>query len=108
MRPAAETVQGDYTLSFHFFGIKDYRNHFELFVDTDGTSDLATWQHYPRAAGAKLDRRWRFRQAAPHRRIYLEYSGPVSNNRGRLRILRRGKIHDRRKQAAGRSILVTL
>ncbi|MFZ5628316.1 MAG: hypothetical protein ACOY5B_04250 [Spirochaetota bacterium] len=108
MRPAADTVQGDYTLSYHFFGIKDYRNHFELFVDTDGISDLATWQHYPRAAGAKLDRRWRFRQAAPHRRIYLEFSGPVSNNRGRLRILRRGRIHDRRKQAARNSILVTL
>jgi hypothetical protein len=101
-------VRGDFTLSFHFFGIRDYRNHLELFIDIDGFSDVETWQHYPRAAGAKYDRRWRFRRANAHRRIYLNYSGPLSNNRGRLRILRRGKVHDRRRATERDSILVTL
>jgi hypothetical protein len=101
-------MSGDFTLSYHYFGIRDHRNHLELFIDTDGISDLETWQHYPRAAGAKLDRRYRFRRAKPHRRIYLAFSGPVNNNRGRLRILRRGKIHDRRKTSGRNSILVTL
>ncbi|HNL54733.1 MAG TPA: hypothetical protein PKI36_10020, partial [Turneriella sp.] len=73
-------MPGDYTLSYHFFGINDDRNHFELFIDADGASDLATWQHHPRAAGAKHDRRWRFRRAKAHRRVYLGFSGPVSNN----------------------------
>jgi hypothetical protein len=101
-------VPGDYTLSYHFFAIRDERNHFELFIDIDGVSPLATWQHHPRAAGAKHDRRWRFRRAEPHRRIYLNFSGPLSNNRGRLRILRRGKVHDRRRAIERDSILVTL
>lgn len=101
-------MPGDYTLSYHFFGINDDRNHFELFIDADGASNLATWQHHPRAAGAKHDRRWRFRRANAHRRVYLGFSGPVSNNRGRLRILRQGKVHDRRKTGPQDSILVTL
>lgn len=89
-------MRGEFTLSYHFFGCNDRRNHLELFLDTDGESDLETWRHYPHAHDHRAGKYWRFSRAEPHRRIYLEFAGNVSNNRGRLRILRRGKFIDRR------------
>ncbi|MCX7633267.1 MAG: hypothetical protein N2Z22_08050 [Turneriella sp.] len=110
------SVQGEFTLAYHFYASRDPRNHLELFLDTDGSSALETWRHFPHRPGARYDRRLRFFAAPPHRRVYLNFSGPVSGDRGRLRILRRGVFIDRRKKCGApaqnekkqHSILVTL
>ncbi|MBL8033809.1 MAG: hypothetical protein JNJ69_08925 [Leptospiraceae bacterium] len=82
-------MRGEFTLSYHYYALKDRRNHMELFLDTDGESLLETWQAYRGDIP-------RFRSAPAHRRIYLTFAGHVSGGRGRLRILRRGKFVDRR------------
>ena len=87
-------MQGSFTLSYHYFTAKDSRNHLELFLDIDGKSPLETWRCFDRQS-QKLRQR-RFSAAPPHRRIYLEFAGKIAGDRGKLRILRRGKFIDRR------------
>lgn len=55
--------------------------HFDLLVDVDGASLLATWRcdAWPITAPLMLVRQ------ADHRRIYLDYEGPVSGDRGQVR-----------------------
>ncbi len=68
----------------------------ELFLDTDGSSDLETWRFYRAVGKHTLNGPIRFSAAPAHRRIYLEFTGNISGDRGKLRILRRGKFIDRR------------
>lgn len=107
-------MRGDFTLSYHYFRQQDSRNHLELFLDVDGKSDLETWRHFPSirrerllGTGRDFSRSARFVAAPSHRRIYLDFSGPVSGDRGKLRVLRRGKFIDRRT-GSGDAIRVTL
>ena len=95
-------MQGEFTLSYHFYKQRDSRNHLELFLDIDGKSPLETWRNFK---GAQP--KHRFVAAPAHRRVYLAYAGTVSGGRGRLRILRRGKFIDRRTRS-GDAIRVTL
>jgi len=103
-------VTGDFTLSYHYLGSNDRRNHLELFLDIDGKSALETWRAF--ADYESTEDKHRFFAAPPHRRIYLTYSGAISRNRGRLRILRHGKFVDARlkyceKETQMRSIWVS-
>ena len=95
----ARSMSGEFTLSYHFYATKDKRNHFELFLDTDGKSALETWQHYGPLHDARSNG-IRFQESNPHRREYLAFSGVISHGRGRLRILRRGRFSDCRRQKA--------
>lgn len=51
-------------------------DHYDLLLDLDGASALLTWRldAFPSPTRITL--------SAPHRRMYLDYEGPVSNNRG--------------------------
>ncbi len=55
--------------------------HFDLLVDVDGVALLATWRcdAWPITAPLILLRQ------SDHRRIYLDYEGPISGNRGQVR-----------------------
>jgi len=62
--------------------------HFDLMIEPAPDSEkLLTWRaaHWPAAAGDTLSR------IADHRRDYLNYEGPVSNNRGRVERVAAGK-----------------
>ncbi|MFO1471151.1 MAG: hypothetical protein U1F27_08955 [Turneriella sp.] len=89
-------MQGSFTLSYHYFTPKDSRNHLELFLDIDGESLLETWRCFENPGQNKTRQARRFSSAPPHRRIYLEFAGKIAGNRGKLRILRRGKFIDYR------------
>ena len=56
------------------------RPHFDILVDVDGVSALATWRSdaWPIVVPLTLLR------MPDHRRIYLDYPGPVSGNRGQV------------------------
>ncbi len=94
-----------FTLSYHYYAQRDTRNHLELFLDIDENAPLQTWRNYSHTTSAKrTDRRLSFVAAPDHRRIYLDFSGKVTNNRGKLRIVRRGFFVDlRRRSSVGRT-----
>ncbi|MGC4032981.1 MAG: hypothetical protein QM754_14840 [Tepidisphaeraceae bacterium] len=52
--------------------------HYDLMIDLDGVSRLATWRcpHWPAEADDA------FTQLSSHRRAYLTYEGAVSGGRG--------------------------
>ncbi len=54
--------------------------HFDLMWEEDSTGPLTTLRcpHWPLRVGDRLV------ELVPHRRVYLTYEGPVSNNRGRV------------------------
>lgn len=85
-------MQGDFTLSYHFYRANDARNHFDLFLDTDGESLLETWKHIAYPKREKASEGLLFLHASLHRRVYLTFEGVLSEERGRVRILRRGKF----------------
>jgi hypothetical protein len=53
--------------------------HFDLMFETAEGSQLATWRSATWPAVSNLT------PLAEHRRAYLDYEGPVSNNRGEVR-----------------------
>lgn len=55
--------------------------HFDLLVDVDGVSPLATWrcEEWPIVSPRILLRQ------SDHRRIYLDYEGLIRGNRGQVR-----------------------
>ena len=55
--------------------------HYDLMFETTAGSELLTWRcaEWPLRTGLIL------KPLALHRRAYLEYEGPLSNNRGRVR-----------------------
>jgi hypothetical protein len=70
-----------YVILHHTGWIED---HFDLMLETDAESPLLTW---------RLDR-WPTPTAItplpPHRRVYLDYEGQVSNGRGQVRRVAQG------------------
>jgi len=110
---------GQFTLSLHYFFQKSPKNHLDLFLDRDGVSPLDTFRCYyaqeKKSIRGGLKKRnflgnsivdesargqhpWIFTQINPHRRAYLDYAGEIKENRGRVRILRKGKFIDMRKK----------
>ena len=55
--------------------------HYDLMVERDTEGPLATWRlpAWPPSDGMAAE------AIADHRRVYLEYEGPVSNGRGEVR-----------------------
>src|SRR5271155_4731048 len=73
-----------YVVLFHGdFG----RPHFDLMIETRRGSKLATWRcpHWPPLKGD------RFKPIAKHRRVYLDYEGPISGRRGGIKRAAEGK-----------------
>ena len=61
--------------------------HYDLLVETAAGSPLMTYRvdRWPMETGAVLVER-----LADHRRIYLDYEGPISGNRGSVRRVAQG------------------
>lgn len=83
--------------------------HFDLMLETDADGPLLTWRltHWPTTDGT------RFVALPPHRRIYLDYVGVISGQRGRVRRVAAGNyewadasINERRVVIDGRSLLL--
>lgn len=79
-----------FTLSYHYFAQRDARNHLELFLDVADNRPLETWRAFRGSDKPRGDGRRRFTAAPEHRRVYLDFAGPIAGNRGRLRIVKRG------------------
>lgn len=85
-----------FTLSYHYFTQRDTRNHLELFLDVADDMALETWRCFRSASKDNYGARRRFTSAPAHRRVYLDFAGKISGDRGKLRIVRRGFFVDRR------------
>jgi hypothetical protein len=61
--------------------------HYDLMIETTPGSPLATWRlpHWPPLPGDVPE------SLGDHRRVYLEYEGPVSGNRGSVRRVASGE-----------------
>jgi hypothetical protein len=82
----------------HHTGIEN--PHFDLMVELQFGSDLATWRvaHWP----PKPDDT--FVALPNHRRDYLEYEGPVSNNRGEVKRITSGELNVVTRSAKGLNV----
>ncbi len=86
------TKEGRYTLSLH--KRPGERAHLDLFLDT-GAEKLS--HYYLSLVDRKRhSARQIFRRGQPHRQQYLHFSGSLSDNRGRVRIISRGRWRNRR------------
>lgn len=74
--------------------------HYDLLFETAAGSPLTTYRvdRWPMETGAVLVER-----LADHRRIYLDYEGPISGNRGTVRRVSQGTC--RLHQMEGRTLL---
>ena len=63
--------------------------HFDLLIETGPDALLLTFrlEHWPITAPAPAD----ITRQADHRRVYLEYEGPISGNRGEVRRIASGE-----------------
>ncbi len=61
--------------------------HFDLLIETSADAPLATFRlgEWPIARPVEVIRQ------PDHRRIYLDYEGPISGNRGRVRRVAQGE-----------------
>ena len=75
------------TLSMHFYANSSDQNHLDLFID-NGKDMLDHF--FLSIEGARKNEA--FIEGRPHRRKYLNYSGEISNNRGRVRVLQRFNV----------------
>lgn len=75
------------TLSMHFYAKSRGQNHLDLFID-NGKDMLDHF--FLSIEGARKNEV--FIEGRPHRRKYLNYSGEISNNRGRVRVLQRFNV----------------
>lgn len=80
------------TVSFH----SSENPHLDIFLDTEEV--LVTYQ-FPEAELARFNsgKPVLCRKAADHRKIYLDFSGPLSSGRGEVRILWQGEYLNQEK-----------
>lgn len=76
-------------------------DHWDVMLET--ASGLLTWASPPFANDGSS---WKVDELPLHRSIYLDYEGPLSGNRGRVRRLDRGKFRILDRQP--RSLLIQL
>jgi hypothetical protein len=62
--------------------------HYDLLLDISELEPLPTWRlpHWPPQRGDV------FTRLSPHRRIYLEYEGPISGDRGEVKRVATGRF----------------
>ena len=93
-------LKDKYTISYHFYGIKNPQNHIDFFLDFGKESEsLIAYKsfggkdrvHTPLIT-QKNQSSWEMHLNKPHRKIYMNYQGKISGNRGKVRILRQGFI----------------
>jgi hypothetical protein len=63
--------------------------HFDVMVETSPASKLTTW----RSPCWPIDRPTVLTQLGEHRRDYLDYEGPISNDRGQVKRVARGQCN---------------
>jgi hypothetical protein len=82
-KSSSKSIEFRYVV-LHHTGIEN--PHFDLMLELSPNSDLSTWRvpHWPPTPGDK------FTPLPNHRREYLEYEGPVSNNRGKVKRIAAG------------------
>ena len=82
-----------YTLSLHFYTREDPQNHLDLFLDIDQASPLLTYKGFLRERRYGLTSVcYEMHLSASHQRSYLKYEGNISMNRGRIKIIQRGRV----------------
>ncbi|MES0489795.1 MAG: hypothetical protein ABUK01_07385 [Leptospirales bacterium] len=81
-------ISSRYTLSYHYFGQKDTRNHIDLFLEIPQQKKLIQIRIEPKMISNK---RCTGTLGSLHRSVYMEFQGNIANNRGKVRILKRGK-----------------
>ena len=78
----------DFTISIHYYGIRNPENHLDLFLDPGYEKPIVQYS-------CKIEdfrKKKKFQMGVPHRRKYLSFSGEISGGRGRVRVLRRGSL----------------
>jgi len=82
-------LEGKFTLSYHFFDTNSDKNHFDLFLEQKPGDRLI---HYTIHRRTHISPEGFFYAdlGSPHRPIYLDFEGKISNNRGRVRIFKKG------------------
>jgi len=78
---------GQYTLSYHFFGLKHPSNHIDLFLQFPYYIHLT---HYHINLNDYRNKYCTAVLGKDHRSIYMQYQGKISGNRGKVRILQKG------------------
>lgn len=80
--------------------------HWDLLVEIPGQERLATWQLSENPA--ETDGPIAARRIADHRRIYLEYEGPLTGDRGWVRRIDRGEAHVRQVGGTETEVILEL
>jgi len=80
-----------FTISYHFYGIKHCKNHWDVFINLNNKSKLL--HYYINKFSYKKDisiyKNILFKGFL-HRRRYLTYSGKVTKNRGTVKVIYKG------------------
>ena len=91
-----------FTLSLHFYPNLPSENHLDLFLDIDQKNALIHYRAWLRklkpgiedrkSSKPKKKKNIPMELGNPHRRIYLNFQGRISKGRGKLRILKKGRL----------------
>ena len=89
-----EKAAGRFSLLMHYYGRNHPENHLDLFLDIGVNLPLA--HYFCRLKDFRDQKKnnsqyYTLTYGKPHRRRYLEYSGDISNNRGKVRRVKKGK-----------------
>ncbi|MDH5720405.1 MAG: hypothetical protein OEZ13_07245 [Spirochaetia bacterium] len=89
-----EKKAGRFSLLMHFYGRNHPENHLDLFLDIGENLPLA--HYFCSLRDFRKQKKdclayYILRYGKPHRRRYLTYSGLISENRGKVRKLKKGK-----------------
>ena len=81
------------TLSFHFWGSK---SHLDLFLEVENRTSLLTYSCFLDELEKFHKKEFiNFTQKQDHRLLYLDYEGLVSNDRGFIKIIWKGKYKEK-------------
>ena len=81
-------MMNKFTLSYHFMSINNVKNHLDLFLYIG--SNVPLIHYFTSKSNIKIKNQIKFTLGEPHRQIYLNYQGKITNNRGRVRVLMKG------------------
>ena len=101
-----DAVEGQFTLSFHYISRGNPHNHLDLFLMLPGSVEAIQFRlplygdenkkrqnkRHTQNPATRRGASWLGYPGVPHRARYMSYSGALSKNRGRVRVLARGKF----------------